>query len=70
MRGYSGRRTGHFFMERGKLDSDGVSHAIKVAWRAMAMLQKELEAALSPAPVLVVQPLYSQRPLDARGNIL
>lgn len=34
----------HFF-DRGKVDSDGVRHTAKVAWRAMAMLQKEMEAA-------------------------
>ena len=33
------------FMERGKLDSDGQRHSAKVAWRALALLQKELEDA-------------------------
>lgn len=33
------------FVQRGTLDTDGVPHTAKVAWRAMAMLQKELEAA-------------------------
>lgn len=28
---------------RGSLDSDGVRHSAKVAWRALAMLQKEIE---------------------------
>lgn len=31
------------FLERGTLDTDGVRHSAKVAWRAMAMLQKEIE---------------------------
>jgi len=31
------------FLQRGTMDTDGVSHTVKVAWRAMAMLQKELE---------------------------
>ena len=31
------------FIERGTLDSDGIRHSAKVAWRAMAALQKELE---------------------------
>ena len=31
------------FLERGTLDSDGIRHSAKVAWRAMAMLQKEIE---------------------------
>lgn len=32
----------HFF-ELGKLDTDGISHTAKVAWRALALLQLELE---------------------------
>lgn len=32
------------FLERGTLDTDGLSHTVKVAWRALAMLQEELEA--------------------------
>lgn len=31
------------FLERGTIDSDGVRHSAKVAWRAMALLQKEIE---------------------------
>jgi hypothetical protein len=31
------------FLDRGKLDSDGMRHSAKMAWRAMALLQKELE---------------------------
>lgn len=30
-------------MERGTVDSDGMRHSAKVAWRALAMLQLELE---------------------------
>lgn len=33
------------FVERGTLDTDGVRHSAKVAWRALALLQKEIEAA-------------------------
>lgn len=32
------------FLERGTIDTDGVRHSAKVAWRAMALLQKEIEA--------------------------
>jgi hypothetical protein len=32
------------FMERGTMDSDGILHSTKVAWRALANLQKEIEA--------------------------
>ena len=31
-------------IDRGKRDSDGVLHSAKAAWRALALLQKELEA--------------------------
>ena len=30
-------------MQRGTLDSDGVRHSTKVAWRALALLQEEIE---------------------------
>lgn len=36
------------FMQRGTTDSDGVKHRTKVAWRALAGLQKELEAEGAP----------------------
>lgn len=32
-------------VDAGKIDSDGIRHSAKVAWRALANLQKELEAA-------------------------
>ena len=32
-------------IERGRVDSDGVRHSAKLAWRALALLQLELEAA-------------------------
>jgi hypothetical protein len=31
------------FIERGTNDSDGMRHTAKIAWRALAMLQLELE---------------------------
>lgn len=33
------------FIERGKFDTDGLRHSAKMAWRALALLQKEIEAA-------------------------
>ena len=30
-------------IERGTMDSDGVRHAAKLAWRALALLQTEIE---------------------------
>lgn len=32
-------------IDRGTIDTDGVRHSTKVAWRALALLQKEIEAA-------------------------
>jgi hypothetical protein len=32
-------------IDRGTVDSDGVRHSAKVAWRALALLEEELEAA-------------------------
>jgi hypothetical protein len=31
------------FLQRGELDTDGVRHSAKLAWRALALLQKEIE---------------------------
>ena len=31
-------------LERGTYDTDGVRHSAKVAWRALAMLQREIDA--------------------------
>jgi hypothetical protein len=30
-------------LERGTIDTDGVRHSAKVAWRALALLQREIE---------------------------
>lgn len=38
-------------VDRGQLDpEDGLRHSAKVAWRALALLQEELEAAGAPLP--------------------
>jgi hypothetical protein len=31
------------FLQRGTLDTDGMRHSAKMAWRALALLQKEIE---------------------------
>lgn len=31
-------------IDRGSIDTDGVRHSAKVAWRALALLQRELDA--------------------------
>lgn len=37
-------------MQRGTLDTDGVRHTAKVAWRALALLQREIEAERAKKP--------------------
>ncbi len=37
------------FVDRGKIDTDGIRHSAKVAWRGLAMLQKEIEASREKA---------------------
>ncbi len=51
-------------MDRGTPDTDGISHTVKVAWRALALLQSELEAA-DPALHAKCQAL---RDMAARGE--
>lgn len=36
------------FAERGSVDTDGMLHSAKMCWRALAILQLELEAAGAP----------------------
>jgi len=36
------------FLERGTLDTDGMRHSAKMVWRALAILQLELEAEGAP----------------------
>jgi hypothetical protein len=36
---------GRHLLERGTIDTDGLRHSAKLAWRALALLQKELELA-------------------------
>lgn len=37
-------------LDRGTLDTDGLRHSAKVAWRALALLQRELDAEAAPVP--------------------
>jgi hypothetical protein len=34
------------FLQRGTVDTDGIRHSVKMCWRALAFLQKELEASI------------------------
>lgn len=43
------------FTQRGTLDTDGVPHSAKMAWRALALLQKELEEQCTPSSQEIVE---------------
>ena len=58
-------------MERGTMDSDGIRHTTKAAWRARALLQKELEGVPQDmAQAIAAAAPYSERKLDKIGNII
>jgi hypothetical protein len=38
------------FMERGTIDTDGMRHSAKMVWRALAILQLEMEEEGAPKP--------------------
>lgn len=54
-------------MERGTVDTDGVRHSTKVAWRALAQLEEELEQAGHPRGrgSKTAEPERGPRPLTA-----
>lgn len=45
---------GRHLLQRGTLDSDGLRHSAKLAWRALALLQLEIEASESNEGKIVV----------------
>jgi hypothetical protein len=58
------------FLERGAVDTDGIRHSAKVAWRALALLQKEIErnnANAQPSNPVVQEPVY-ERLLNPRPD--
>lgn len=56
-------------MEAGTIDTDGVRHSAKAAWRAMANLQKEIENADQALPRITIE--QANRSLEnARRNPL
>lgn len=46
-------------VERGTIDTDGQRHTAKVAWRALALLQEELEQEAGWVPELEAEERYS-----------
>lgn len=52
------------FAERGTIDTDGMRHSAKIAWRALALLQIEIENDQKPSPIhayLDVQRKYQDK---------
>lgn len=49
-------------MERGTIDTDGQRHAAKVAWRALALLQTEIENAGKTNSVVMTSMLVGTHP--------
>lgn len=58
------------FLERGTIDGDGLRHSAKLAWRALALLQLEMEAAGAPM-ARGAQPATPERQLSvlAQANL-
>jgi hypothetical protein len=56
-------------VDRGTLDTDGLRHSAKVAWRALALLQEELEAAGAPLARGAKAAAESAAPLAEREHI-
>jgi len=51
------------FVARGTIDGDGIRHSAKVAWRALALLQLEVEAAVRGEPQRMrLPPAYDAHP--------
>jgi hypothetical protein len=60
---------GRHLVQRGTIDTDGVSHTTKVAWRALALLQEELEAEAGFVPIKEpVKTLHEDRLCDWCGK--
>lgn len=55
-------------MDRGTTDTDGIRHATKVAWRALALLQTELEEAYITKAALDLQVTKQADGNYARNN--
>lgn len=64
------------FLERGTFDRDGLRHSAKMAWRALALLQLEIEADGGPMargarvspPVNLIPEDCKQTPIPRRGG--
>ena len=60
------------FMERGTVDTDGIAHSAKMAWRALALLQKEIEGRTGSDNMCIGVDQYTQsmRQHPAHGKVV
>lgn len=54
--------------DRGKLDTDGVRHSAKAAWRALALLQRELDAEKEKGTLVTASPYNIIRASEDYNN--
>lgn len=54
-------------IDRGTFDSDGLRHSGKVAWRALALLQRELDAEAAVPQDVATAPVVEQEPVCPPG---
>lgn len=57
------------FLERGTRDTDGLRHSAKMAWRALALLQKELEAEKPTAGAVTARELVAAQEQQLRDEV-
>lgn len=57
-------------LERGTFDWDGIRHSAKVAWRALAMLQREIEAEREELAGALGFRRVSHVAVDAKGDCI
>ena len=50
------------FIDRGFKDGDGIRHSAKVAWRALALLQKEIEKDIQECTSTTIKQLHESLP--------
>lgn len=55
-------------IQRGTVDTDGVRHSAKVAWRALALLQREIDAEAMVATPTAGGPVATTNPLAQRPD--
>lgn len=55
-------------IDRGKVDTDGVRHSAKVAWRALALLQREIESERAKEAAVEEKRLWFERQSEEKAR--